>query len=570
MIDITDLIFKSGISLAELSELVVCSSLDDYRNQIGIIGSTIGIVESNTSDDYLSIPVNLKFVSNVVMHNNNEETQNNNNINNDPCNMMQNEDTDDNDFCGDAYDDAPAEDYDMNENQTQNQINNPLPTDEKNNSFTRSPKLKINWNNDALNSSTTANTIQIAELKTNHSNEVNQNATENITNTVASLVGIDNIVEDNEYTFFDLQAMTKCNAWAGARHWKYATRTVAKAEAASENKKAEKNQTNEEDGNGSDDNITNEVVKTKTKTSKKKKELEQIEFSMELADESLFKLSKKNDTTLLTNAAIEKTTLEAESNVLFLPSDAKLEVKDLCRLFLAPHVVVPPPNSLKQTVISSFMHNNNNNNNSTNSNNLLKNFTSNISYKTLLCDRGDRMWNETVKNNNNELKNNSNFFQNLQQQNNINNNLNINNLSFDNKMELPVNSIFNNNLNNNSNNNDNNPLFENNDHNNEQKFDDNYDNNNDDGCNNDNDDYDDNFASQKNNEGDVNNYVNNDVVEEKGLFINQNLLLQAKRTVQKIDIELVTFLYIAFIYCILYFKNNVLIILLLQISVFSN
>jgi hypothetical protein len=80
------------------------------------------------------------------------------------------------------------------------------------------------------------------------------------------------------------------------------------------------------------------------KTSRAKQEVLPIAFTLDMVNEADFELPAKGkrDVSLLTDAALEKANSAAEINALLLPFDSKLQLKDLCRLFLAPKVIVPP------------------------------------------------------------------------------------------------------------------------------------------------------------------------------------------------------------------------------------
>ena len=93
--------------------------------------------------------------------------------------------------------------------------------------------------------------------------------------------------------------------------------------------------------------------KTTKKTTKKVDNKAGIDFSAELVDVSLFDLpsaKSKSDATQQTAAAIAK--LQSAAATLLLPPDAKVQVKDLCRLYLAPHVMIPA-NNVQRAVLAS-------------------------------------------------------------------------------------------------------------------------------------------------------------------------------------------------------------------------
>jgi hypothetical protein len=169
--------------------------------------------------------------------------------------------------------------------------------------------------------------------------------------------GLESITISNagpsEYSYFDTSAVfSATNAWAGARHWKYATRkrtaAAAPAEASQGTENAAEGDVEETVAAGK------KAKKTTKKTVKSRAEAGVIEFSSELVDVSLFDLPKgksKTDATVQTAATISKQ--DASAATLFLPPDAKVQVKDLCRLYLAPLVMIPATAQQKAVLAQS-------------------------------------------------------------------------------------------------------------------------------------------------------------------------------------------------------------------------
>jgi hypothetical protein len=158
-----------------------------------------------------------------------------------------------------------------------------------------------------------------------------------------------------DYSVFDVDALVSNNTWAGARHWKYATRrkeasnnlaAAAKiADAAIAASQATADPTDEVDEEEGELSAAGKKRKAAPKkTSRAKQEVLPIAFTLDLVSEADFELPAKNkrDTSLQTVAALEKASSAVEINALLLPFDSKLQLKDLCRLFLAPKVIVPP------------------------------------------------------------------------------------------------------------------------------------------------------------------------------------------------------------------------------------
>ena len=145
------------------------------------------------------------------------------------------------------------------------------------------------------------------------------------------------ITSTNDYSFFDLDVVHKSNSWAGARHWKYATRrqvaaaTVGKLPAAVEE--------------GEEEDDAGEVAEEKKKKVAKKDKFV-FDFSGEWVSEELFAVpasKARSNTTCLTAAALEKDSAVCADGGLFLPPDAKLQTSDLCRLMMCGNIIVPPP-----------------------------------------------------------------------------------------------------------------------------------------------------------------------------------------------------------------------------------
>ena len=134
------------------------------------------------------------------------------------------------------------------------------------------------------------------------------------------------------------EVFVKENEWAGAKHWKYGHRRVAEPVKPILLSK--------------DTDLVTEEVTTKAKkvSSKRKKDStavpNHIVFTMEFVDEALFdtvaETSKKGDGNSLRESQREKAAKINES-ALLLPVDAMYQPKDLCRLFLFPKLIVPPP-----------------------------------------------------------------------------------------------------------------------------------------------------------------------------------------------------------------------------------
>ena len=147
------------------------------------------------------------------------------------------------------------------------------------------------------------------------------------------------LVAGDDYNFFARKGIAKValNSWAGARHWKFGAnqrrsscqlKRAASKDGMGDTQTATSSSSSGNDGGGKD-------VSTK-------------KFCFDFSDEWLaedheaFALSTgRTDPTTLTAAAVAKSLAAAEEGSLMLPPDAKLELKDMFRLFLQPTTLAP-------------------------------------------------------------------------------------------------------------------------------------------------------------------------------------------------------------------------------------
>ena len=146
-------------------------------------------------------------------------------------------------------------------------------------------------------------------------------------------IGTKVVTTEKDFNLFDMDALRQSNSWAGARHWKYKLR---------ERQPSAVTQTTDMNKEDSEHTIALSKKK-KSKTVSKEKII--IDFSESgWVSETEFiipkKLKNKSDSTMLTEAAIKK--MDDNASRLLLPLDAKIDVQDLCRLFLRPVVKVAP------------------------------------------------------------------------------------------------------------------------------------------------------------------------------------------------------------------------------------
>lgn len=345
-----DLIQRSGITSQDLLDLSVCPALDVYRDQMGLpapadLLSSLSGVLSMTSTATRAHPTSAAGDDSdfPVM------------VNSAPAGQGAPEGADwedsngDNDYFDSGFGDDGGDDYDPDEQPSARVSLAPFPTST---SAVASP-AKLRWADVDRPRSSLGAPATAENLRANPALAADMEV-------VAQ--GLDNITISNagpsEYSYFDTNAIfSSSNAWAGARHWKYATRkrtakeSTEAAEEAAAGAEGEGSGGEEVDAPGAKKKATKKTTK-KTVTKKDKKEA--IDFSAELVDVSLFDLpaaKAKTDTTQQTAAAIAK--LEAAASTLFLPPDAKVQVKDLCRLYLAPLVMIPANNQQRASLAQS-------------------------------------------------------------------------------------------------------------------------------------------------------------------------------------------------------------------------
>eukprot|EP01034_Spumella_vulgaris_P026475 gene26475-33056_t len=342
-LDLGDLVARAGLSVQDLCSLSICPPLDDYRQAAGVPECLVGLMDpfnvsatdhifSGASDGRRSYG---STTSSAPVTGHDGPSAPSFGGGND-MDMMDDNNDDYNDYGGDDGGDNDYEEPSVAEGA--------VPTRPSLLSVGRSSigsavgKTKLNWDSSA-NASSPAKSADIQLIA--EGLESLQILSENYVNPYVK-----------DYSVFDVDALISNNTWAGARHWKYATRrkeassTLAAAAkladaaiAASQADPVEELEEEEE--------TTAAGKKRKAapkKASKASKEILPISFTLDLVNEAEFELPAKNkrDASLQTTAALEKASSAAEINALLLPYDSKLQLKDLCRLFLAPKVIVPP------------------------------------------------------------------------------------------------------------------------------------------------------------------------------------------------------------------------------------
>ena len=300
VVDISTLILKSGFTYNDLAKMTICPALDEYRKTLEIEDDSTGSVTTEFITEQLSLVPTAEPVvnssSSPILDYNNEVMDYG----------------DDDNGCGfEYYDDNDDDDAQV------------VAAQETRKSFTPNRRLsgapKLDWD-------------EIPQTRVPFGGSQPETEQELIVE-----AGITGITANNEYNFFDMNMISKSNAWAGARHWKFATRISTRLAKQDETKTTD----NAAEEEGHDDG-KEKSTKSQNRTTNKK-EKSKIDFFDEwVGEDSFVAPSGKSDTTVMTSAAILKNEAASDEGALFLPPDAKLEIRDLCRLFLCNRILVPP------------------------------------------------------------------------------------------------------------------------------------------------------------------------------------------------------------------------------------
>ena len=291
ILDITDLVSKSGIDIDELSTLCVCPVLDFYRSQLNMNESFQPEQALANAESVQSQDISLVQRERVLPTSTSTFTQSDAANTNGSDNLPQSDypAAADDWFGGgddDGGDDGGFQDNYMDHDTDMKAADPP--------------------NNEVVNSDSQEKVMPVIEYT--------------------------DLGESNKEVF------VKENEWAGAKHWKYGHRRVP------EPVKPILLSTDS-------DSVMEEVTtKAKKSTSKRKKDStavpNHIVFTMEVVDEELFETvaetTKKGDGNSLRESQREKAA-KINETALLLPVDAMYQPKDLCRLFLFPKLIVPPP-----------------------------------------------------------------------------------------------------------------------------------------------------------------------------------------------------------------------------------
>lgn len=315
-IDLSDLIAKASIDIQALIATAVCPAMDGYRETLGVAESAAGLLEMLSTSDDLGLPAVVPLASLQ------------------PAPTYTSTAIAD---YGDDYDDGPVggdndyDDYDHVSAPSTAPLQQP------------SQQHKIQW--DAVfGGNASPSKLQQAEVGTAIESgavlmAVAVDGGEAVTTTTALLQDLQ-LEPANDYGFLSENALG--NAWAGAKHWKYASRARTAAAAS----------INEDEQKTSEQSDAPLAAPTKSRSTASKK----VKFTLDFTsapDEASFAPPRLISETTLAASAVEKLTASAAGGEFLLPLDAKLSVRDLCRLFLVPKLLRPPSFMALEEVIQT-------------------------------------------------------------------------------------------------------------------------------------------------------------------------------------------------------------------------
>jgi len=348
-VDVFDLIHKAGITAGDLFHTPLCPTLDTYREKLGIPISVLDI-PSPLPVRQVDAPADQQMDEVITQPVPTQPTQDRRaSLLGDEMNLnfdqFLQDDDDDNDYGGGGYGGDDGDDDNSNS----------IPLDPRTASgkkiLPNTPSSKIHWESVTASRRSSIGMIQDSDPH-DHDHSAGDSGIP-----MASEVAVDSqspvtgeprtgsmesqfISTETDLTFFDIESFQKsnANAWVGARHWKYNTRARQPAGSREQVKNRD-----EED--------SSEAVSPKKKSVKgRSKQTQVIDFIEELVSEDLF-LPPKNPRTLLFTDAAKDKMIESASGFI-LPVDEKVQVQDLCRLFLRPTLKVAPP-GLRHLISSS-------------------------------------------------------------------------------------------------------------------------------------------------------------------------------------------------------------------------
>ena len=268
-INLGDLLSRAQITKNQLSQLSICPMLDIYREQIQIAinHSSLSSIALNYSTEIIDYDIISDYDNYHDKHVENDHTTHsklmisntfNNNTNHDISDNFNNHDDDNYDGGHDCFDDD--NDYNMNQYDGNNLTTG---TTYENHNYTESMG-KLRWDEKQLNKSNIKDNKNEKVTKIdNHLNIELEMLSTHMEQILSLSTG------PSEYSYFDTNAVfTTNNAWAGAKHWKYATRKKNTI-TTSDNYQNIDAKTNDEDADLNDKNIESENGKKPQVGSKK-------------------------------------------------------------------------------------------------------------------------------------------------------------------------------------------------------------------------------------------------------------------------------------------------------------
>jgi hypothetical protein len=368
-INMTDLVARSGLTAQSLVNTAVCAKLADYRQTIGIAPSSVGILTDKdlqsigssrigvftpTTSSYCPMPVLGDTASTQVLHNHSDTAFPRTSFGGGEYFADYDDDNNHNHMLDDDYSRLEPQTLDDEGSALEPP---PLPLEPTSSSSASLFEVAIGRANSAASTPTVANvasnvtTPPVALFSPPRDRSKLEwtapSAEDQLRRAIMDLndLKVSSVNTANDYAFFAVDDLVSDdNSWAGARHWSYRTRSrnVLKTQQQALDTISETSSVSA----GSEMPMAHPTTKAKSKTASKKKVSDVFSLSLDLVDPSHFASSSSSrsrvDTTRLTKASLEKNV--ANASTLLLPADEQLKVQDLCRLFLLPTVVVPPRN----------------------------------------------------------------------------------------------------------------------------------------------------------------------------------------------------------------------------------
>ena len=337
-VDISDIICKSDINVSELCRLELCPQLDVYRDQIGITimpsdySSFPAIIPEHTHTNYThttheSSTTALSLSSSQPLQGLQGET-----IDGTEAVGMSDDACGNNDY-GDAYDDYDAPDDAYHADDT---FDVPSYPDGHEETTHPDAATKAGSHSPSAAGAFSPSRPQRYSLSSTAKIKWTDNTLDPTDSTSLQIIqkGVDNLdlVANHDYTFFNTEVLTKGNAWAGARHWKFAAKRRDAAAAAVAARVTRSQVIKDKGGNEKkscvgveEEEEEEEVVATVTKATRGKKaaaDKGMIEFSMDLVDEVTLDLSPygKVDANILKAASANAGNTDTVNESLFLPT----------------------------------------------------------------------------------------------------------------------------------------------------------------------------------------------------------------------------------------------------------